>query len=439
MKKTALILLGLLVCNIAGAQLTLSGTSYSQNFDSIGNGLPAGWYVYTKAKAGSAGTDVSANKYVATHTRWNSTTGNFRNVASANSFTTPADTAAQSSATDRALGVRQVGYSNQGFPGSDSGAAFVLQLSNTTYLSGFQASFKLQSLDTSSSRTTIWSVDYAFGNNPTVFTPAAISGTNVTGNKTYSNNTITVNFDTVLDNQPGAVWIRIVALSPSGGSGNRTTSAIDDFTMTWLNNTPNPFLVSFTPANNMTGVSAGTDLNIAFDKAVNAGAGTINVTNETDQTVYTIAAGSTDVIISNNLVTVSNLNLLNGKTYHVTIDTNAFDSAGFSFAGIADTIIWRFSTGPNGIASVKGAHNIPVAIIGAAFGSSICVGFTARENASFRASVYDLNGREVYCREITAVKGNNAIVLTPLCLISGLYIVRISGDSGYGAAKAIVE
>ena len=38
------------------AQLTLSGTNYTQNFDAISNGLPAGWSVRIDATTNSLGT-----------------------------------------------------------------------------------------------------------------------------------------------------------------------------------------------------------------------------------------------------------------------------------------------------------------------------------------------------------------------------------------------
>jgi len=439
MKKIALLLTGLFVGGIANAQLTLSGTSYTQNFNGIGSGLPTGWYVYTNAEAGSLGNDVTGTKYVSTTTRWNWTSGNFRNVASANSFPASVDTTTQNAATDRALGVRQVGYTSTSFPGTDSGAAFVLQLANTNGLTNFQASFKLQSLDTSSPRTTTWKVDYGFGATPTTFTTATITGTNTTGNKTYSNNTINVNFGSALDNQAGPIWIRIVTLNMSTGSGNRPTSAIDDFMMTWSNSSPNPSIASMTPANNATNVPANTNLTITFDKAVTKGTGNIVVKNETDQTMSTIAVSSSNVTINNKVVTVTSLNLLNSKTYHVTIDANAFDSAGFFFAGISDTTMWKFTTGPNSVASINGANNIPVTVAGIATNNSIRVNFTAARAGAIRAAIYDLNGRQVYRKETVAVTGDNTITLTPASLAGGLYIIRIEDAKNFGTAKAFVE
>jgi len=54
-----------------------------------------------------------------------------------------------------------------------------------------------------------------------------------TGNLTFSNNTITVNFGSALDNKSTNVYIRIAALTASSGSGNRPSTAIDDYSLSW--------------------------------------------------------------------------------------------------------------------------------------------------------------------------------------------------------------
>jgi hypothetical protein len=54
-----------------------------------------------------------------------------------------------------------------------------------------------------------------------------------TGNSTFNNNDITVNFGNALDNKSSRVWVRIVTLSGSVTTGNRPTSAIDDVSFSW--------------------------------------------------------------------------------------------------------------------------------------------------------------------------------------------------------------
>ncbi len=222
--------------------LTLPGQSYTQNFNNLSSGLPAGWHVFTEASATDLGRywDTSATKLLltpsatgSTRTNWNSTTGNFRNVASANGQVSSLDSLGQLAATDRALGLRQVGATNAAFPNSDSGASFSLKIENTLHRGDFALTFELQSLDATSPRTTTWTVDYGIGAEPTTFTPVTATGTMTTGGSAFTNNTVTVDFGTDLDSLTGPVWIRVVAIDPTTGSGNRTTTAIDDFALTY--------------------------------------------------------------------------------------------------------------------------------------------------------------------------------------------------------------
>ena len=443
MKKIALLSAGLLIAGIAEAQLTLSGTSYTQDFDNIGGGLPTGWSLYTSAESTTLGTDVSTTKYVATNTRWNWTTGNFRNVASADGFTMYylADTAAQHASNDRALAVRQVGNTSSTFPGTDSGAAFVLNIANTNGLTNFQMSVKLQSLDSTSPRVTTWTVDYGFGANPTAFTAATITGTNTTGGNTYSNNTITVNFGSALDNQSGPIWIRIVTLNWTTGSGNRTTTGIDDFQLNWTSSTPSGSLsiASTSPTDNATSVAPNSNLMLTFDKAVQKGTGNIKIKNVTDQLTTTIPVSSADVTVSGKMVTIANVGLLPSKSYYVLVDSTTFDTAGIRSSGIYDTTAWSFSTGPNSIVTIEGKKNIPVTVIGQPTNSNINISFTSNGTSLSSVAVFDLAGRELYRQEVKPVKGLNNVVLTPASLAGGLYIIKVSDKEQFGTVKAYIQ
>ncbi len=334
----------------AQAQITLTGSSYTQDFNGIGGGLPAGWSVWTAATATALGTDVSTTKYTAMPTRWNLTSGGFRNSASANGvpFYASLDSAAQSASPDRALSVRQVGNTSSTFPGSDPGAAFVLMIDNTVGLAGFNLSFDLQSLDSTSGRVTTWSVDYGIGTAPSSFTTVATSGTATTGGNTFANNTVTASFGSALDGLSGPVYIRIVILSATTGSGNRTTTGIDDYTLTWSGaGAPSlrPIATSFSPAPGAVGVSvATTSLDITFNKAVQKGTGNITLRNQTDGTSQVFDVTTPAVTVSGAAATVSGAVLALGKTYNVFIDSTCFDTAGYRYLGIYDSTSWRFST-----------------------------------------------------------------------------------------------
>jgi len=115
------------------AQLSLTNSPYQQSFDGIGSGLPTGWEVRTGATASAFGTSATP---VTTATAWNSTSGNFRNVASANGLVSTSTSTEQNNSTNRAIAVRQTGSFG------DPGAAFYLQLQNTASKTGFKLSFQ---------------------------------------------------------------------------------------------------------------------------------------------------------------------------------------------------------------------------------------------------------------------------------------------------------
>lgn len=210
------------------SQVTLTGNSYTESFDGIGSGLPNGFFVTTTASATSVGTAATFNT---TPTAWNVTNAGFKNYASADGLTASSTSTEQAASTDRALGVRQTGTSGTG---GDPGAAFYFQIANTLGLENLQLTFSLQSLDITSPRTTTWLVQYGIGASPTSFvtvgtTPSPLT----TGNSTFSATTVTASFGSSLDNLSQPVWIRIVTLDASTGSGARATTGIDDFTLTY--------------------------------------------------------------------------------------------------------------------------------------------------------------------------------------------------------------
>ncbi|WP_229201883.1 endonuclease/exonuclease/phosphatase family protein [Arsenicibacter rosenii] len=216
-------------------EIVLTGGSYTQNFDGIGTQLPTGWSVRTGATATGLG---STQLLTVAPTLWNNTGGSFKNLASGD-IGLSASTTDQGNATDRALGVRQSGSLG------DPGAAFTAKLARTTGFQSFSLTFKLQSLDASSPRVTTWRVDYGFGETPTSFTALTVTGPLTVGGSAVSNNTIGVDFGTALDNVNTPVWVRIVALSSSSGSGNRPTTGIDDFSLTY---SPVQPVLTVTPA-----------------------------------------------------------------------------------------------------------------------------------------------------------------------------------------------
>lgn len=203
-------------------QLTLpAGTSYTETFDSISTGLPSGWTIRTGASSTSRGT---AGAFTTTAISWSDSGGAFKNLASADGGLSSDSTATQSARTDRTLGIRQaIG---------DPGAAFELELANTTGKTSFSLSLKHQMLSVQT-RSTVWSVQYSTtGSSWTTlgtYTDPGVWGSTSSG---------ALSLGSAINNISGPVYLRVVALNASTGSGSRDTYAIDDFSLTWSASTP---------------------------------------------------------------------------------------------------------------------------------------------------------------------------------------------------------
>lgn len=313
------------------SQITLSGTSYSENFDNVATGLPTGFAVYTGATASALGT---AQTFLTTATSWNTATGQYRNSASFDGLISSSSAAAQAASADRVIGLRQ----SAGF--GDIGAAFAMQLANTTGFSNFSLSFNIQSLDIASPRVTTWVVDYGIGTSPSSFTAMATTpATITTGGSTFTNSNVTVSFGSALDNINQPVWIRIVTLTATTGSGTRPTTGIDDLVLNYTNGIgcTTPSQASSATITNITsngfdiGWTAGSGTNslvVVKSGSAVAGApvnGLTYTANSTFGSGQTIAAGEY-VIYNSTGNTVSVSGLMPGTVYHVAVFS--FDNTG---------------------------------------------------------------------------------------------------------------
>jgi trimeric autotransporter adhesin len=345
MKKLYFVALAFSFSLLATAQITLTGTSYTQNFDGIGTALPNGWSIRSGASVGSLGTTNALLNPVPTATQnlWANFNSGFKNYASTDGLSSTADSATQVNYADRALGVRQTGTLG------DPGASFVMQLANTTGFNSFSMSFKLYSLDASSARVTAWVVDYGTGVSPSTFTTlTTVPASLTTGGATFKKDSVTVNFGSLINNLPDNVWIRISALVASTGSGNRPSSAIDDVQLNYAvgatDNLP-PLATTLLPANGATNVAANAVPKITFNETVIKGVGNIIINNVTDNAQTNIDVNSANVTILGSTVTIGGYSFLTNKNYQITIPAGAFkDLANNNFAGLTGTN-WAFAVG----------------------------------------------------------------------------------------------
>src|ERR1035437_599162 len=235
----------LALANVARAQFQLTTGANTTDFNSLATtGLPTGWKVFTGATTSALGTDVSGTSFPSSATTWGTTTGNFRNVASAlNSVVNSGDlTATQSAYTNRAIAIRQTASFG------DPGAAFAFNISTAGVdVSSISFSAQMLSVQTNS---TAWSLQYGFGANPSSWT--TLAAYNDPG--AFGASTITVtssSFGSALNNQPN-VWLRVVALTATTVGGTRDTFGIDDFTTTATVTTSPPNIVTQPPPQNVT-------------------------------------------------------------------------------------------------------------------------------------------------------------------------------------------
>src|SRR5271156_6170774 len=102
-----LALAGLFTVRPATAQpVTLSGTNYSQNFDTLSSGLPSGWNTYSTASSTALG---NISVYHSVPTNWANTSALWWNMASltnadGSANATNLTTAQQSNVLNRVVG-----------------------------------------------------------------------------------------------------------------------------------------------------------------------------------------------------------------------------------------------------------------------------------------------------------------------------------------------
>ena len=220
--------------------ITLTGTNYTQNFDSLtASGLPGEWILYTSATPTTLGTINTAFKGGATN-GWADTSGGFKNFSSVTNygagtnFLGTESVATQNVVINRSLGVRPVSA-------TDSGNAFTIKLANTTGFGKFIVDVDMLLLNPQS-RSNNWQLD--FGISPDG-SSAPTSFTSVSNNffGTFTNASAfgafhrSISFGNLLDNQPGPIWVRIWNTATTG-AGSRPTVGIDNFVLGFTNLPP---------------------------------------------------------------------------------------------------------------------------------------------------------------------------------------------------------
>ncbi|MFA6962761.1 MAG: PEP-CTERM sorting domain-containing protein [Opitutaceae bacterium] len=212
----------------ASGQITLTGTSYTQDFDAIGSGLPTGWSVTTSATASTLGTDAT---FTETPSTWASTTDAFKNIAS-NNISFGSNSTAQGNDTNRAFGWKPVG-ANSGEVTPFRTGAVTLKLSNTIGYTNFALSLDIfQTYNTSGIQT--YKLEYRIGDSGS-FTQIGSDYLTKDASGDFTDYNLT-QFTSVslaaLADQSSPVYIRIRGVSTSGSS-NLDLIGIDNFSLTY--------------------------------------------------------------------------------------------------------------------------------------------------------------------------------------------------------------
>jgi autotransporter-associated beta strand protein len=231
MKKILLLLAVLLLTGITAtqAQVTLSGTNYSQDFNSLSNGLPSGWTTRIGVSTTNIGTSLnfSNTSPSATLNGWSNTSAAFKNFASATGLTNTNTTAQQAASTDRALGIRPTGTFGDV---ATNFTSFALQLGNTAGFENFSLSMDAMLL-AAEGRTNVWTLDFGIGASPTSFTTL----TNWATPTSFGITTLNISSSTLagMANLSGNVWIRFSILGLSTGASSRDSVGIDNFSLNY--------------------------------------------------------------------------------------------------------------------------------------------------------------------------------------------------------------
>jgi len=165
----------------------------------------------------------------------------------------------------------------------------------------------------------------------------------------FTNNTVLINPEAKF--KDGTKYYVIIDKGVITDVSSNSFDAISDketwnFTTTYIA----PSIVSFSPEDDTESVSVNTNLEITFDKEIQAGDGSIHVFEGSNE--IEILASSTSVTYNGTRVTVDLPNdLETGTEYYINIDVNAFISSnGIAFKGISSNTDWSFTTElPTGI------------------------------------------------------------------------------------------
>ncbi|HUC83433.1 MAG TPA: choice-of-anchor J domain-containing protein, partial [Flavisolibacter sp.] len=338
MRKLYMLAAALLVALTSFGQISLSGTSYSENFNSLAN-----------TGTGVAWTDnVTILGWYSTRTAYNANDGS-GNSGALYSFGTGTN-------TDRAIGSLASGSTNTVY----YGARFIN--STSTPVTNIQISYKGEQWrnggNTSAQSIKVY---YQIGTNLTSLTAGtwtaftALDFTSPVATATAA----ALNGNDAANSSTRSATLTGVSLAPGeelfirwedlNDAGNDHGLAVDDFSITYAagSDVTPPTIVSLLPANNNIGTPQNFTASITFNELISKGTGNINIYRASDNAVVqTIDVATSAVTVSGASVSFSVSNLSASTSYYITLDNGAIkDASNNNFSGISGSGTWTFTTG----------------------------------------------------------------------------------------------
>lgn len=160
---------------------------------------------------------------------------------------------------------------------------------------------------------------------------------------TFSNKKVTI--DPLNNFTEGTKYYVLIDNGAITDASSNTFEGISDkssWNFTTIYTAPN--LISISPEDNSNNISIETDLELTFDKEIEAGNGNLTIYNIYDDEIESIAAS--EAFYNGEKVSFDISESLEGSTeYYILIDNDAFVSTnGIEFAGISSDTEWNFTT-----------------------------------------------------------------------------------------------
>ncbi|MGQ1908921.1 Ig-like domain-containing protein [Marinifilum sp. RC60d5] len=160
---------------------------------------------------------------------------------------------------------------------------------------------------------------------------------------TFSNKKVTI--DPLNDFAEGTRYYVVIDNGTITDASSNTFEGISDkssWNFTTIYTAPN--LISISPEDNSNNISIETDLELTFDKEIEAGNGNLTIYNIYDDEIESIAAS--EAFYNGEKVSFDIAESLEGSSeYYILIDNDAFVSTnGIEFAGISSDTDWNFTT-----------------------------------------------------------------------------------------------